>query len=137
MVSALDADPANNVHLHQRAATLYALGLLLLGGQFLGIGLLGGGTEDGSGDIFLGFSTAQDSDSLMASNQVQTRECLPHDMLDTLYHAVIDATEEAILNAMVAAETMTGINGNTLHALPHDQVREILAEQGQLAVQSL
>ncbi len=98
-----------------------------------GIGLLGGATEDGSGDIFMGFSTAHDSDSLMAPMQVQSRECLPHEMLDSLYEAVIDATEEAILNAMVAAETMTGINGNTLHALPHDQVRDILAEHGRLA----
>jgi L-aminopeptidase/D-esterase-like protein len=45
------------------------------------------------------------------------------------------ATEEAILNAMVAAETMVGINGNTLHALPHDQVQDILRKFGRLEIQ--
>lgn len=96
----------------------------------LGIGLLGGGMEDGSGDIILGFSTAHDSATLTAPDRVQSRECLPHEMLDPLYRAVVDATEEAILNAMVAAETMVGINGNTLYALPHDQVKRLLAERG-------
>jgi D-aminopeptidase len=98
----------------------------------IGIGLLGGGTEDDSGDIFLGFSTTGASDSLMAPGAVQTRSVLPHDSLDPLYQAVVDATEEAILNALVAAETMTGINGNTLYALPLQQVREILAAEGRM-----
>ena len=100
----------------------------------IGIGLLGGGTEDGSGDIFLGFSTAQTSKTLAAAKGVQHRECLPHEMMDALYKAVIDATEEAILNAMVAAETMVGINGNTLFSLPHDQVQDILKKSGRLAL---
>jgi D-aminopeptidase len=92
----------------------------------LGIGRLGGGMEDSSGDIFLGFSTAQTSEALTATNSVQTRQCLPHEMLDPLYQAVVEATEESILNAMVAAETMVGINGNTLFALPHDQMITLL-----------
>ena len=96
----------------------------------LGIGLLGGGMEDGSGDIFLGFSTAQSSETLTNSERVQTRMCLPHEMLDPLYQAVVDATEEAILNAMVAAQTLVGINGNTLHALPHNQVRKLMQDYG-------
>lgn len=98
----------------------------------IGMGLLGGGTEDGSGDIFLGFSTAHSSEALCEPGKVQARDCLPHEMMDPLYHAVVDATEEAILNAMVAAETMTGINGNTLYALPHDQLQEIMKRHGQL-----
>ncbi len=97
----------------------------------IGLGLLGGGTEDGSGDIFLGFSTAHSSDALNAQS-VTARDCLPHEMLDPLYEAVINSVEEAVLNAMVAAETMVGINGNTLHALPHDQVRELLRKRGKL-----
>ena len=60
------------------------------------------------------------------------RECYPDGLLDPLYGAVVDATEEAILNALVAAETLVGINGNTLPALPHDQVRELLRQYGQL-----
>ena len=96
----------------------------------IGIGVLGGGTEIVSGDIFLGFTTAHTSEMLRDPATVRQRECLPSEMLDPLFSAVGDATEEAILNAMVAAETMVGINGNTLFALPHDQVREILKEHG-------
>ena len=51
-------------------------------------------------------------------------------MLDPLYQSVVEATEEAILNALIAAETMVGINHNTLVALPHDQVKSILAQFG-------
>jgi L-aminopeptidase/D-esterase-like protein len=82
----------------------------------IGIGNLGGGCEDASGDIFLAFSTANDDDSLVRYG-VNTQKVICHD---------------AILNAMVAAETMTGINGNTLFALPHDQVKEIMKKFGQL-----
>ncbi len=99
----------------------------------IGIGLLGGGAEDGSGDIFLGFSTAHTSDAVCEPTCVLARDCLPHECMDPLYAAVIDGVEEAILNAMVAAETMVGINGNTLYALPHDQVRDVMKRRGQLA----
>ncbi len=99
----------------------------------MGLGRLGGGTGDSSGDIFLGFSTAHTSEQLTQSTAPVARDCLPHEMLDPLFRAVIDATEEAILNAMVAAETMTGINGNTLYALPHDQVRTLLDRYNMLA----
>jgi L-aminopeptidase/D-esterase-like protein len=98
----------------------------------IGIGVLGGGTEIDSGDIFLGFSTAHTSEMLRDPATVRQRECLPSEMLNPLFSAVVDATEEAILNAMVAAETMVGINGNTLFALPHDQVRVILKDHGRL-----
>ncbi len=92
----------------------------------IGIGVLGGGTEDGSGDIFLGFSVAHSNEELVAADRPQLRENLPDEWLDPLYGAVVETTEEAILNAMVAAETMVGINGNTLYALPRDQVAEIM-----------
>jgi L-aminopeptidase/D-esterase-like protein len=98
----------------------------------IGIGLLGGGTGISSGDIFVGFSTAHTTESLRDPGNMQQREGFPHDSLDPLFRAVVDATEEAILNAMVAAETMVGINGNTLFALPHDQVKEILKDHGRL-----
>ena len=99
----------------------------------IGMGKLGGGTEDASGDIFLGFSTAHTSEDLCDATKPHNREVLPDEMMDPLYHAVVDGVEEAILNAMVAAETMVGINGNTLHALPHDQLRELLKKHGKLA----
>ena len=99
----------------------------------LGIGLLGGGVENGSGDIYVGFTTAHTTADVNNQVAVHSRDHLPDGLLDPLYCAVVDTTEEAILNAMVAAETMVGINGNTLHALPHDQVRTFLKQYGQLA----
>ena len=94
----------------------------------LGVGLLGGGTDYGSGDIVLGFSTAHSSEALTDPMPVASRDCLSPYALDGLFAAAVDATEEAILNALAAAETMTGINGNTLCALPLDQVCEIINE---------
>ena len=84
------------------------------------------------GVVSVGFSTAHTTEALTDASAVHTIEHLSHDCLDPLFHAVVDATEEAILNAMVAAETMVGINGNTLFALPRDQVREILVSHGRL-----
>ena len=99
-----------------------------------GIGLLGGGCENGSGDIFVGFSTAHTTQAVNNQQEVRSLECFPDGLLDPLYEAVVDATEEAILNAMVGAEPMVGINGNTLHALPHNQVRDILKKHGRLEI---
>ena len=98
---------------------------LLLKRVPIGMGMLGGGTEIHSGDIWLGFTTAHTTDQLTNDSGVQSFDVLPWDMIDPFFAAVVDATEEAILNAMVAAETMTGINGNTFYALPHDQVRKV------------
>jgi L-aminopeptidase/D-esterase-like protein len=99
----------------------------------IGIGLLGGGCENGSGDVFVGFSTAHTTRDVNNQSEVRSMQSFPDGLLDPLHEAVVDATEEAILNALIAAETMVGINGNTLHALPHDQVRDILKEYGRLA----
>jgi L-aminopeptidase/D-esterase-like protein len=57
---------------------------------------------------------------------------LPNDAMDPLLTAVVQATEEAILNALVAAETMTGLNGHTVHALPHERLRAILEKYNRL-----
>jgi L-aminopeptidase/D-esterase-like protein len=57
---------------------------------------------------------------------LQEAKFLPNDAIDPLFRGVAQATEEAILNALVAAETMTGINGNTVYALPHEAVREMM-----------
>ena len=98
----------------------------------IGVGLLGAGVEIHSGDIWLGFTTAHSSEHLNQSTETQTQNVLPWDMMDPLFAAVVDATEEAILNALVAAKTLIGINGNTLFALPHDQVQDILKRHGRL-----
>jgi D-aminopeptidase len=57
---------------------------------------------------------------------------LPNERISPLFGATVQATEEAIINALVAAETMTGINGNTVHAIPHERLREVLKKYGRL-----
>jgi L-aminopeptidase/D-esterase-like protein len=57
---------------------------------------------------------------------------LPNDSLDPLFLATVRATEEAIVNAMVAADTMTGVDGHTAIALPHDRLREVLKKYNRL-----
>ena len=90
----------------------------------LGIGLVGGQGTNGSGDIFIAFSTANATAFQRADfTKVET---LPNDEINPLFEATIQATEEAIINAMVAAETMEGINGNKSYALPHKLVIDIL-----------
>jgi D-aminopeptidase len=96
----------------------------------LGIGRVGGLGEDSSGDIFLAFSTA--NPGVAAQDEPATVVLLPASHMNELFAAVVQTTEEAILNAMVAAETMTGINGNTVYALPHDRLRNALRKYNRL-----
>ncbi|HWD90371.1 MAG TPA: P1 family peptidase [Mucilaginibacter sp.] len=94
----------------------------------LGVGRVGGRGENGSGDIFIAFSTANpDAFSRTQSKQV---EMLPNDQLNPLYEATVQSVEEAIINAMVAAETMEGVNGNKAYALPHNAVIRLLRKHG-------
>lgn len=90
----------------------------------LGIGIVGGRGSNGSGDIFLAFSTANEA----AFNRDKTTvvETFPNDRITPFFEATVQAVEEAIINAMVAAETMEGINGNKAYALPHDLLRKVL-----------
>jgi D-aminopeptidase len=92
-------------------------------------GCLGG---NGSGDIFLAFSTANPH-AARPEGGVANLKALPNDALDPLFMAAAFATEEAVLNALVAAETMTGRDGLTVHALPHERLREVLREYNRLA----
>ena len=95
----------------------------------LGIGRMGGIGGDSSGDIFIAFSTANpgaDGDSLT------TVHMLPNARINPLFESTVDATEEAIVNAMVAAETMTGADGYRVHALPVDQVLTLLRRAGRI-----
>jgi L-aminopeptidase/D-esterase-like protein len=96
----------------------------------LGIGRVGGAGENSSGDIFLAFSTA--NPGAMSAEPLAQLTMLPNSRMDPLFAATIDATEEAIVNAMVAAETMTGADNNKVHALPHDRLREILKKYNRL-----
>jgi L-aminopeptidase/D-esterase-like protein len=90
----------------------------------IGMGLVGGRGSNGSGDIYLAFSTANEN----AFNRDETVavQTFPNDRITPLFEATVQAVEESIINAMVAAETMEGINGNTAYALPHDLLIEIL-----------
>ncbi len=82
----------------------------------MGIGRVGGIASNGSGDIFIAFSTA--NEAAWNRRNSTTIEMLPNDRMSPLFEATVQATEEAIVNAMVAARTMVGINGNTVHAIP-------------------
>lgn len=97
----------------------------------LGIARVGGTGANGSGDIFIAFSTANPGAARQTGSSAL--EWLPNGDLSPFFAATIEATEEAIVNAMVAAETMTGIDGNTVHRLPHDRLREILEKYGRLS----
>jgi L-aminopeptidase/D-esterase-like protein len=90
----------------------------------LGIGAVGGRGENGSGDIFIAFSTA--NPTAFQRDKFSKIDELPNDLINPLFDATVQAVEEAIINAMVAAETMEGINGNKAYGLPHKLVIEIL-----------
>ncbi|MRH99363.1 S58 family peptidase [Kriegella sp. EG-1] len=84
----------------------------------LGVGIVGGRGSNGSGDIFLAFSTA--NETAFNREETTTVKTMSNDRLMPVFEATVQAVEEAIINAMVAAETMEGINGNKAYALPHD-----------------
>jgi D-aminopeptidase len=96
----------------------------------LGLGRDGSYSGDGSGDIFIAFSAANPGAG--ASSGLQQITMLPNEQLDPLFLATVQATEEAVINAMVAAETMTGIDNHTVPALPHDRLREVLKKYNRL-----
>ncbi|HYI11214.1 MAG TPA: P1 family peptidase [Thermoanaerobaculia bacterium] len=97
----------------------------------LGLGVVGGRGENSSGDIFLAFSTANPENA--KSEGIAHLEMLPNERIDALFRATADATEEAIVNALVAAETMEGFNGNVVYALPHDRLQDVLRKYNRLA----
>ena len=97
----------------------------------LGIGRNGSIAGNGSGDIFLAFSTANPGASGIDHGPVDL-EMVPNDSMDPLFAATVQATEEAIVNAMVAATDMTGIDGHHVRALPHEELRAVLAKYNRL-----
>ena len=96
----------------------------------LGIARVGGIGENLSGDIFIAFSTARFGKADKFG--VQQVAMYSNYEMDPLFDATVQATEEAIINALVAAETMEGINGYTVHALPHDRLREVMRKYNRL-----
>ena len=95
----------------------------------LGIGRMGGLGENSSGDLFLAFSTA--NVAIARTDSLVPLIMLPNEHMNPLFEATVQATEEAIVNALVAAETMTGAHGVTVPELPHDRLRAIMEAYGQ------
>jgi L-aminopeptidase/D-esterase-like protein len=90
----------------------------------LGLARTGSISGNGSGDIFIAFSTANaHADDGSGPNTVKT---VTTERISPLFEATVEATEEAIVNAMVGAKTMTGINGRTVMALPHEKLQQVL-----------
>src|SRR6202158_504568 len=85
---------------------------------------------NGSGDIFIAFSTA--NPGAAGTEDVVNLQMLPNDQVEPVFAATVQATEEAVINAMVTAETMTGIENHKVIALPHDRLREVLKKYNRL-----
>jgi L-aminopeptidase/D-esterase-like protein len=95
----------------------------------LGLARTGSTSGNGSGDIFIAFSTANaGADKAPGPNKVET---VSNERISPLFAATVEATEEAIVNAMVGAETMTGIDGHTVNALPHEGLQGALKKYNQ------
>ena len=90
----------------------------------MGLARTGSTSGNGSGDIFIAFSTA--NPGAAKTTGVQDLKMLANDQMNNMFTATVEATEEAIVNAMVGAETMTGFQGHKVEALPHDRVRQAL-----------
>jgi D-aminopeptidase len=99
----------------------------------LGLGRNGSIASNGSGDIFIAFSTADDS--LGAVDRLLNHRSVPNDEIDPLFSATVQAVEEAIVNALVAARDMTGDRGHTVTALPHDALMDVMKRYGRGDVQ--
>jgi L-aminopeptidase/D-esterase-like protein len=97
----------------------------------LGLARTGSTSGDGSGDIFIAFSTA--NPGAAKPSGLIPLSMLPNDQMNPLFEAIVQATEEAIVNALVAAETMTGVDNHTVIALPHDRLRQVLRKYNRLA----
>jgi D-aminopeptidase len=101
----------------------------------LGVGRTGGAGENSSGDLILAFATGHRglqplSDEFVHSTEPVALRAIPAAGLDPLFYAAIEATEEAIVNALVAGRTMTGRDGVTAHGIPHDRLTELAATKG-------
>jgi D-aminopeptidase len=96
----------------------------------LGLARTGSSSGNGSGDLFIAFSTTR---AERASNQQNARvEMLSNDDISIHFEAAVQATEEAIINTLIAAETMTGFGGHRVTALPHGRLQEVLKKYSRL-----
>lgn len=96
----------------------------------LGVGAVGGRGGNSSGDIFIAFSTA--NPEIGAMDKLANIKMFPNEMINPFFEAVAQATEESIVNAMIAAETMEGRDGNKVYSIPHDRLIAILKKYNRL-----
>ncbi|MFX0195764.1 MAG: P1 family peptidase [Candidatus Hodarchaeota archaeon] len=96
----------------------------------LGLARTGSIAQNGSGDIFIAFSTA--NHRVMKQSGIAQVAMLPNDQMNSLFDATVQATEEAIINAMIAAETMIGRDNHKIIAIPHDRLKKVLKKYGRL-----
>jgi L-aminopeptidase/D-esterase-like protein len=101
----------------------------------LGLARTGTTSGNGSGDIFIAFSTANAEASKPSG--IAQLTMLPNDRIGMVFDATVQATEEAIINALVAAETMTGVDNHKATALPHDRLKEVMKKYNRLAQPSV
>ena len=96
----------------------------------LGLARTGSVAMNGSGDLFVAFSTA--NPRAQSAPAAVSLQALPNDLMNPLFAATVQATEEAVVNALVAGETMTGVDGHTVLGIPHERLREVLRTYGRL-----
>jgi D-aminopeptidase len=92
----------------------------------VGLARVGGVGHNGSGDLFLAFATGNHIPANV--DEPIDLKMIPHHHLDPFFGAVAEAVEEAILNSLTAAETVTGFKGHTAHALPLDELQRVMAK---------
>jgi len=98
----------------------------------MGLARNGSVAGNGSGDLFIAFSTANPEAG--RAEGIASLCMFPNDRMTPLFEATVQATEECIINALVAAQTLAGINGTQAVALPHDRLRDILRRHNRLVV---
>ena len=96
-----------------------------------GLARTGSTSGNGSGDLFIAFSTANPNVAT-PEKPIHSVQTIPNDRLDEIFEATVQSVEEAIINSMVAGQTMTGANDHKIVGLPHDRVREILRDYKRL-----
>jgi L-aminopeptidase/D-esterase-like protein len=100
----------------------------------LGLARTGTVSGNGSGDLFIAFSTAN-PDASNPEKLTRSVETIPNDLLDPIFGATVQATEEAVLNALIDNHDMTGRDNHKVEALPHDRVRELLKKYNRVSSQ--
>ena len=100
---------------------------------FMGLAKTGGIASNGSGDYVIAFSTDSSLRVPFNAADIFQQNVLSNDAVSPLFMAAIEATEEAIVNSLLAAETMKGKNGRTVEALPKEKLKEILKKYSRLS----